>query len=341
MKQRSPLTTLLQGAAATAAGILGGWIAYSRFGINHHVPLPPAIDAERVHFDGRSSRNIHYYVDHVDQPAGAKISAPLVLLHSINAAATAYEMKPLFEAYQGTRDVYAIDLPGFGFSDRSDRVYSSELYKEAILDLLSRIGKPADVIAFSLTSEFAASAALEHPEYFRSLSMISPAGFNAKFRKASPAGAEKGGISDVVYRVLSFPLWSQAIYDLLTVKPSIHGYLQSSFVGPVDHGLEEYDYLTAHQPGARYAPLVFVSGKLFSSNIREEVYAKLTLPTLVLYDQDNFVRFDALNSHLEQHPNWHAARISPTLGLPHFEKLPDVIRALDDFWLNITEHQTH
>ena len=172
MNQRSPLTTLLQGAAATAAGVLGGWIAYSRFGINHHEVLPPAIDAERVHFDGRSSRNIHYYIDHVDQPATAKAHAPLVLLHSINAAATAYEMKPLFEAYRGSRDVYAIDMPGFGFSDRSDTVYSSERYKEAILDLLSRIGKPADVIAFSLTGEFAASAAPTTADPFAAIPSI-------------------------------------------------------------------------------------------------------------------------------------------------------------------------
>ncbi len=337
MNQRSPLTTLLQGAAATFAGVIGGWIAYSRFGIDHNIPLPPAIDAERVHFDGRSSRNIHYYIDHIDQPEAAKKHAPLVLLHSINAAASAYEMKPLFEAYRGTRDVYAIDMPGFGFSERNDQIYSSNLYKEAILDLLSRIGKPADVIAFSLTSEFAASAALEHPEYFRSLSMISPAGFNAQLRTVSSAGAEKSGASDFAYRVLSFPLWSQAIYDLLTIKPSIHSFLQRSFIGAVDGGLEAYDYLTAHQPGARYATLFFVSGKLFASNIRNDVYAKISVPTLVLYDQDNFVRFDALPQHLEAHSNWHAARISPTLGLPHFEKLPDVIRALDDFWAAVTE----
>ena len=33
---------LLVGSLVTA----GGWIAYSRFGIDHHLPLPPAIPAE-------------------------------------------------------------------------------------------------------------------------------------------------------------------------------------------------------------------------------------------------------------------------------------------------------
>ena len=38
---------------------------------------------------------------------------PLLLLHSINASASAYEVKPLFEHYRQQRPVYAPDLPGF------------------------------------------------------------------------------------------------------------------------------------------------------------------------------------------------------------------------------------
>lgn len=340
MRQRSPLITALQAASAAALGAVAGWIVYSRFGIDHHVPLPPAIDADRVRFDSHNSRNINYYVDHADSIRTTN-QPPLVLLHSINAAATAYEMRPLFQVYRGKRDVYAIDLPGFGLSERPDQVYSSELFKEAIVDLLARIGKPADVVALSLTSEFAARAALEHPEYFRSLTMISPVGFNAQERQVSPAGARKNGLSDAVYKVLAFPLWSQALFDWLTTKSNIHSVLQKSFAGPVDQWLEQYDYITSHQPGARYAPLYFVSGKLFSSNILEDVYSKLTVPVLVLYDRDAFVRFDRLPELLSQYPNWHAARVEPSLGLPQFERLPEVIQALDTFWSLVSQHHPY
>ena len=53
---------------------------------------------------------------------------------------------------------------------------------------------------------------------------------------------------------------------------------------------------------------------------------------LVLYDRDAFVRFDTLPDFLDAHDNWQAVRIEPTKGLPQFERLADVIHALDKFW---------
>jgi hypothetical protein len=154
--------------------------------------------------------------------------------------------------------------------------------------------------------------------------MISPTGFSAY-------QAKRRG-SDLAHRILTFPLWSRAFYDLLVTRPAIHVFLQMSFVGDVDRGLEEYDYLTAHQPGARHAPLYFVSGKLFSPNVREAVYARLLIPTLVICDQDAFVSFEMLPNLLRRYDNWRAARITPTRGLPHFENLPETVGALNDFW---------
>src|SRR5690606_21837296 len=101
--------------------------------------------------------------------------------------------------------------------------------------------------------------------------------------------------------------------------------------------LEDYAYLTTHQPGARYAPLYFVSGRLFTRDIRESVYERLTIPVHVLYDEDSYVRFDTLPAVLSRHANWSATRIVPTQGLPQFEALNDVTRALDGFWSSVVE----
>jgi pimeloyl-ACP methyl ester carboxylesterase len=302
------------GVLAAAAG----WIGYSAMFINHRRPLPAALDFPRRELLSMQAGLLSYYAE------ASSTGRPLLLIHSINAAASSYEMRPLALHYQGVRPVYALDLPGYGFSERSRRVYRPRLYTQAILDCVENaIGEPVDAVALSLGCEFLALAALERSMLFRSLAFISPTGFGH---------APMPGGSPALYNALSFPVWSQALYDALVSQRSLRYFLQMSFAGPVDAGMVEYAYQSAHQPGARHAPLTFVSGQLFTPLIRTQVYERLSTPALVLYDQDPNVRFDALPAHAEHYPNWTAQRIPGTRGLPHWERLPETAAALESFW---------
>jgi len=64
---------------------------------------------------------------------------PLLLIHTINAAASAAEVRTIFDRMSLHRTVYAIDLPGYGASERSDRLYDPRLMTDAVLDLVSHI----------------------------------------------------------------------------------------------------------------------------------------------------------------------------------------------------------
>jgi pimeloyl-ACP methyl ester carboxylesterase len=325
----SPLETGAGLLAGATAATIGGWILYSHVAIDHNVPLPDAIPAERQAFESERAGQLSYYVDlHAS-------GRPLVLIHSVNAAASAYEMRPLFEYYRSIRPVFALDLPGYGFSERSARRYTPALFTDAILAVLERLNQPADVIGVSLGSEFIARAALAHPELFHSLTMISPSGFNrATTGRASQRikGSAKGR---TVHGLLSFPIWRRPLFDLIATRRSIRFFLKQSFVGPVTPGFVDYAYATAHQPGAEHAPLYFLSGLLFTPNVRTQVYQNVETPTLVLHDEDAYVTFEQLPDLLEKNSNWRTERITPTRGLPHFEKLPETTQALDDFWADL------
>ncbi len=315
----SALTRGINTLVTAPFALAGGWIAYSTFAINHAVPLPKAINADQKFFVGSTGGGLAYYAD-----TRAPGERPLVLIHSINAAGSSYEMRPLFDHYRTARPVYALDLPGFGFSERSDRVYAPEVFEQAIIDFIdTQVKQPADVVALSLGCEFAARAALARPEFFRSLTLISPSGFNPEYRDRSDGTA---------YQALSFPLWGRPLYDLIATRMSIQWFLQMSFEGPVDQEMVDYDYATSHQPGAQYAPLYFVAGKLFTPDIRTRVYSQVKMPVQVLYDRDAFVSFGGLPAFVDEHPNWKALRIYPTRGLPQFEKLDEVTATLDAFW---------
>jgi len=306
-------------AALGSAGSALGWIAVSSFGINHRRALKPAIPNAEHRVIRTDAGNLFCYTD-----TSAR-GRPLLLVHSVNAAASSIEMLPLFERFRGKRPVYALDLPGFGFSSRRDQIYSPDLCKRAIVDVLDReiSGEhPVDVIALSLASEFAALAAIENPHSIRSLTMISPTGFGSG--TLSPSESRRKG--------LSVPLWSQAFYDLLTSHPSLRYFLKKSFSGSVPRELVNYGYDTSHQPGARFAPLYFLSGQLFTQEVRRRVYNAVPVPVLVLYDRDGYTSFEYLEPFARNRMNWISRRIEMTRGLPHWERPGETAKALEYFW---------
>lgn len=307
--------------------LAGGWMAYSKWFVDHNAFLPNAIpEAEWELLQSENAGKLNIY--HRSHPQGR----PLLLIHSVNAAASAYEMGPLFRHYVGLRPVYALDLPGYGFSDRAPRAYTPALFQHAIIDVLHQIGAPADVVALSLGCEFAAAAALARPELFHSLVCISPSGLNAQNTGRATQQASMRGSSDRLYQFLAFPLWARPLFDLIASRRSIRFFLRQSFVDDITPGFVDYAYATSHQPGAEHAPLAFLSGKLFTQDVCGQVYEKLDTPALIIYDEDAYSRFDRLPELLQRNPRWRATRIVPSRGLPHFEKLSETVGALDHFW---------
>ena len=130
-------------------------------------------------------------------PPDAVDGTPLLLIHSVNAAASAYEVRPLFEHYAKRRPVYAIDLPGYGLSDRSDRLYSIRLMTDAVLDAVDAIAAlhgpgVIDGLAVSLSSEYLARAAVERPGAFRSVALVSATGLDRGAPFDGPPGSSRG-----------------------------------------------------------------------------------------------------------------------------------------------------
>jgi pimeloyl-ACP methyl ester carboxylesterase len=275
--------------------------------------LPAALDAPRHETSGKAGP-LSYYVGG-DGP-------PMLLIHSINAAGSAYEIRPIFEAMVETYRVYAPDLPGFGFSDRSDRDYAPRLMTDALHDMLGVIAEdtgttPVDALALSLSSEFLARATIETPDRFRTLAFITPTGFSN--RSAHLGRTRTTREVPGLYAFLTFPLWSNALFAALTSQASIRFFLRKTFGSDdFDEGLAQYDYLTTHQRGAKYAPYAFVSGKLFSVDVRE-LYAQLELPVwMTTASKGDFANFSN-PSWAKGQPNWDVKEFD-TGALPQFER---------------------
>jgi pimeloyl-ACP methyl ester carboxylesterase len=279
--------------------------------------LPPAVPGERREIASRAGR-LSYYVS---TPAAGTASPPVLLIHSVNAAGSAYEVRPLFLRLSATRVVYALDLPGFGFSERAERRYTPRLITDAVHAMLDEIrarhgDAPVDVLALSLSCEFAARAAGETPERFRTLALVSPTGFSARGPREGPSGADRG--MPGVFRVVANPLWRRALFGGLTRRGTIRYFLQRTYGRrEVDEDLVEYDWLTTHQPGAEHAPLCFLSGFMFSADTGP-LYRALRMPVWMTYGvRGDFVDYRH-RAEFENAANWRIEQV-PTGALPHFE----------------------
>jgi pimeloyl-ACP methyl ester carboxylesterase len=288
--------------------------------------LPPALDGERRAYRGRAGDSSAYL-------AGPQRAAPLLLLHSVNAAASAYEVKPIYDRMATERRVLAPDLPGFGFSDRSRRDYTIRLYTDSVHDALDLVAadsgnRPVDVLAVSLASEFAARATLEAPARVRSLTLVTPTGF----ARNVPTGDANGGSREVpgLYRTVSFPLWGRPLFDLLTSRTSIRYFLRRTYGSrDVDEAMVEYDWLSTRPPGAENAPFAFLSGRLFSRDV-QAVYRQLELPVWVPHATRGDFRDFSRSDWARARSNWRFQPM-PTGAMPHFEQPEAFVQALRAF----------
>lgn len=295
------------------------------------IPLPPAVSGQLRTLDGVAGR-VCYYTACPSQESRAS-GGPLLLIHSVNAAASAYEVRPLYEHYRATRVVYAPDLPGYGFSDRSQRDYTPRLMTDAVLAMVEEIRRihgpaPIDALALSLSCEFLARAAVEMPDAFRTVALVSPTGFDRRAPRYGPPGSNRG--MPLLRRFFTFPAWSEAFFELLTARRSIRFFLEKTWGSKaIDEGLLDYDCITTRQPGARHAPYWFVSGFLFSDDITR-LYESLAMPVWMVHgERGDFVDYRYKRA-FEGRPNW-TFRVVPTGALPHFEVLDAFTREYDTF----------
>ncbi|VWX62866.1 Alpha/beta hydrolase [Burkholderiales bacterium 8X] len=288
--------------------------------------LPPAVSGERFEFDSPAGR-LSAYV--------AGEGAPLLLVHSINASASAAEMRPLHEHYRARRTVFSIDLPGYGFSDRSDRDYTPRLMTDAVQAVTEQIRArcgpaPIDALALSLSCEFLARAAAEAPDRYRSVALVSPTGFRGLTPWRAAPGSTRG--KPWLYRALHGPGagWGGAIFRQLT-RPGVIRYFLGRTWGSkqIDETLWAYDVVTTKAPGAEHAPLHFLSANLFSADIHT-IYERLGMPVWMSHG----VRGDFTNYQgqviVEKRANWRFT-VFPTGALPYFEVPQDFFDAYDEF----------
>lgn len=259
--------------------------------------------------------------------------SPLVLLHSINAGGSSHELESIFNHYSQTRKVIAIDLLGFGISDRPDIKYTSSIYVRHIKEILSYLSKKynskIDVIALSLSSEYVATVAAENPDIINKLVLISPTGLGRRISSSYI------GLKPVILWLLNQPILGQGIFNLLTSKVALNYYLSNYIFmdsSKLTAQLIDNYYKTTHTTGAKNASAYFISGMLFVKNAFLN-YLRLQTPTIIIRGTgaERITRFDDISILLKRNINISERYISNGGSLPYIEKPSEFFDICDNF----------
>ena len=279
--------------------------------------LPHALSGERES-QSFTVGAINYYFSVPEHPESER---PLLLIHSINAAAGAHEVRPLFDYFKSKRIVYALDLPGFGLSDRSDKNYTIRLMTDAIHDITQFILErhqidALDALAVSLSCEYLSRAATETKNAYNSLALVSPTGFNRNNPIIEKEMNSRGNPSFL--NILNKKWIGPPLFKLLTTSGSIKFFLRKTWGSKnIDQQMFEYACLSAKMPGAQYAPFHFLSGFLFSRDINW-LYQQIDIPVWMSHGNKGDFTDYRWQATLSQRENW-TFREYDSGALPYFE----------------------
>jgi pimeloyl-ACP methyl ester carboxylesterase len=193
------------------------------------------------------------------QVAGEFGAPPVLLVHGVYAGASSYEFRKNFSELSEDFRVYALDLLGCGLSERPRLRYEPQDVAAQVEDFArEKIGASAYLISSSLSAALVVPAAVRSPRLFKKLVLICPTGLG---NLDQPSGR----LGDAVYSLFRMPILGNTLYNAIVSRRGIRYYLGSmAYYNPksISNELVEDYYRTSHQPGAKYFPVAFVSGKL-------------------------------------------------------------------------------
>jgi pimeloyl-ACP methyl ester carboxylesterase len=291
----------LRNALAAAAGGLGVTAVANRALRSRAREYPQPLDG-----DHRTTRWRGFDIAYTE--AGDPSDPDLVLLHGLHAAASSHEFAAVVDRLSEEYHVLAPDLPGFGHSDRPAILYSAPLYVTFVEDFLEELTDDPVVVASSVTGAYAAKAA-ESVATSR-LVLVNPT-------------TDTGPSRTVLFRsLLRAPLVGQALFNAIASERSIryfhadHGYADPDNL--TDETVE-YEWRSAHQPGARYAPASFLSGHLDPEFDLESVLESLDVPVTLVWGREADMPPLTAGQELAERADVRLVVVDESRLLPHVE----------------------
>ena len=242
--------------------------------------------------------------------------SPVVLIHGFASALDTWDR--VREELEPGHRVIALDLKGFGWSERPQGDYSPAAQAEIVLALLDQLGvSQSAVVAHSWGASVALAIALRAPERVTKIALYDAWVYEEQLPSAF-LWSRASGIGELIFGLFYKERPGDKI-ELAFHDPSL---ITHEFVADVEAALD--------RPGTTAAALAAVRGQRYRQV--QQRYATITQPTLLLWGEDDKVTtLDVAHKLHSQLPNSTLVTFGDCGHFPMIEARASSTRALADF----------
>ncbi len=208
--------------------------------------------------------------------------------------------------------VIALDLPGFGQSDKPKMSYTMKFYRDFLASFIDQLHLRATLVGSSLGGQIAAELAIARPDLVQKLVLISPAGALPASFKGSPALKR---------------------YVKVTKAESVEQVKQALFAvdgKPVDDTYARMVLDRLSMPGASDAFLSALMGSARASRLNSRLH-KIQAATLLLWGKDDAMIPIKFIDPFVKMKNCRIVMLEGCGHRPHVEKATLFNRIITDF----------
>lgn len=250
---------------------------------------------------------------------------PLLLVHHPSPGGSSWEWRKVFLDLARHYNVYALDLLGFGLSEKPNVPYSGRMLGDLVHDFLEdAIGQPAYGIGSGLGGAYLVNVAVRRPQRLLKLVLANPTGITTM---ASPP------VEAATWSTLHAPIIGTSVYNSMVSYPVLESELRNHiYYDPleVSPAIVRDLYTFAHQPGSQYAAAAYFSGRL--SLPMRLAFSSLTQPVLLVWGQEaHYTPVSEAMDLLYRHPATELRIIEECGMLPHDEKAGEFLNFTNEF----------
>ena len=256
----------------------------------------------------------------------------LLLLPAFSTVSMRSEMGEIGKLLSPYFQVVTVDWPGFGESSRLSVNYSPAMYHQFLKDFVTDVlHTSVTVVAAGHSAAYVMQLAQEKTTVFSRILLVAPT-----WRGPLPTMRANKQIAGMVKDLVRSPVLGQSLYKLNTTPSFLnfmyrrHVYVDADRLTP---SFIEHKWRNTQQPGARFAPAAFVTGKLDAVDNQADFLALvrgLTVPLMVVIGDSSPPKSRAEMDAMAALPGVRSAVIPGSLGM-HEEYPSAVVEAIRGF----------